>query len=480
MTEQVPFMIGAPLDDTYSLANEPLKPYPFQEEGRDFLQANDHAFLADDMGVGKTVQAVIALRGEPVLIVCPPVAVGVWERHLRDWSDYKYTTCDKLSRFPKAGEALILPRSRLPTHPDIVRAREEKAQETENGEWAPYGSKESKAATFPHWKGMDPNTTLIVDEAHEYKNHKSARTVNLQVLMNSGPKRRWGLTGTPILSYAQELWTLSNLFGVARRAYPKGLSQFRRLYGASLETVKYGKKAWKWGVPPPEFQAEREAAFQRFALRRLKKEVTPWLPEKTREFLKIEIEPEEEVDELTDYGKGWTHDRVDRAMRSPSSIDFATLSSTRALLSSQKIDAALEIIEQFEEAGEPLIVFSAHREPIMKIGGRKKWGRILGGTPIEQRGALCDAFEAGRLKGIACTIAAAGVGITLTRGANVLFVGRDYTPALNRQAEDRAYRIGQKRKVRVMILVTSHPVDLLVEAVISRKEELERSTFMDM
>jgi SWI/SNF-related matrix-associated actin-dependent regulator of chromatin subfamily A-like protein 1 len=481
---QLDLKVSIPMDDMV-LEAEPLKPYPFQEEGRDFLHRNDNAILADDMGVGKTVQVAIALRGEPVLIVCPPSAVGVWKSHLRDWTDYAYETCHKLTRFPKVREALILPRSRLPTHPDILKAREKAAQETphfDEDAWTPYNKQsQPKAPTKPpHWQGMDPQTTVVVDEVHDFKNPKSERTINLQTIMNSQPKRRWGLTGTPILSYAQDLWTIARLLGVDRKGYPKGIGQFRRLYGAYLEQVSRKMKVWKWGEPPPELQSEREAAFARFALRRMKKEVLPWLPEKRREFVTVDLESDDgEIDAMLglNYDTQWGEERLIRAMNNPSSVDFSTLSTVRALLAEEKLAAAMEIVEQFEEAGEPLVVFSVHREVINRIGRRKRWGRILGGTPIDQRSNLCDAFQNGKLKGLACTIAAAGIGITLTAGANVLFIDRDFTPALNRQAEDRCYRNGQRRKVRVMILVTSHPVDLRVEEILTRKEALEQSTF---
>jgi SNF2 family DNA or RNA helicase len=178
--------------------------YPYQEKGRDYLRANKCALLADDMGVGKTVQVAAALTGEPALIICPPTAVGVWLREIRTWApDYEVSMLPKLNRFPRPREALVLPRSRMPTHPRILQKR--KAKKEPETEWRPYHAQAEPEGPMM-WEGMHPNTTVVIDEVHEYKNAKAERSVNLQTILDSGCERRWGLTGTPLLSYATDLF----------------------------------------------------------------------------------------------------------------------------------------------------------------------------------------------------------------------------------------------------------------------------------
>ena len=478
MTEQLE--LGTEVDADETAERKTHRLFPFQVVGRDWLRANDNAILCDDMGVGKTVQVCAALQGEPVLVVAPPTAVGVWKAHFKEWQpDYKVTACDKLRGFPQPKEAFILPSSRLPRHPGLTLEDEQR----DTADWT-YGRGKRSEPVVPRWDGMHPDTTVVIDELHDYKNEKSARYQDMTVIMNSNPKRRWGLTGTPLLSYATDLWALFKLIGVERTAYRKGFRAFREAYGAELVEVpiKGGgkpKKVYKWGTPPKELQSVRQEAIERVSLRRTKEQVAPWLPKKRREFIEVPYEEDEEVEAMRET---WMEDgeRILRTMASPSTVDFSSISSVRAQLALQKMKAAVEIVEKFESIWEPLVVFSAHRNVVEKIGARKGWARIYGGTPIDIRTRICEEFQKGNLRGIAANIKAAGVGITLTNGANGLFVDRDWTSELNRQAEDRLYRIGQTKPVRIMILVTSHPVDIRVEEVLTRKENLVRSTFRDI
>src|SRR5262245_5578154 len=129
----------------------------------------------------------------------------------------------------------------------------------------------------------------------------------------------------------------------------------------------------------------------------------------------------------------------------------------------------LELVEQFEDQGGPLVVFSAHREPIEALAARGGWGVITGGTEPRRRQEVVDAFQAGRLKGVGRTIQAGGTGLTLTRASTALFVDLDWTPANNLQAEDRVCRIGQRAgHVRIIRMVSDHPLDRRVLRVLAR------------
>lgn len=491
--------------------------FSYQEEGVRYLQTHPNALLADDMGLGKTVQALMALDGRPALVVCPPVAVGVWERECHAFrTDYEPLACHKLTRFPKRNELMILPSSQLPEHP-MMTERRLAEQDAKRARFAPKPADtdwnkllgRGRSITFEEaknapkkvkalsWEGVSRDSQLIFDEAHEYKNETAARTHDARVLAASF-SRVWLLTGTPILSYASDLWNVLKLAGLERRAFGSK-DNWRRLYGAYLSIVPgrhvsmcaRGKcpgcvKTWKFPDNPPwELQNERVDAFFSVALRRMKREVLHDLPEEIVEYVKVPYKTDiglsqvdtEEIDALTESIFPLSEDRVERIMASPSTPDFKTLSTIRAALAASRIEAAEAIVQQFEASDEPLVVFSVHRSIAEALGKRKGWASIAGDATRKRRDTFVEAFQAGRKRGIVATIGAAGVGITLTRAANVLFVDRDWTPALNRQAKDRVVRIGQTRGVRVMILVSDHPVDLLVEKVLMRKEKLEEATF---
>ena len=132
----------------------------------------------------------------------------------------------------------------------------------------------------------------------------------------------------------------------------------------------------------------------------------------------------------------------------------------------------LELVESHEEEEVPLIVFSAHRNPIIELGKRDGWEIITGDTKSEERQKIVNRFQAGELRGVGLTIQAGGVGLTLTKAWKAIFVDLDWTPALNQQAEDRLCRIGQTRPVEIVRLVSDHVLDKHILNLLSSKISL--------
>jgi hypothetical protein len=152
--------------------------------------------------------------------------------------------------------------------------------------------------------------------------------------------------------------------------------------------------------------------------------------------------------------------------------NFEQFSEIRARLAEARIPAVVEIVESYEESDTPLVVFSAHKAPVKVLGDREGWDCITGDTPPKERRDIVKAFQSGQLKGVACTVQAGGVGITLTRASTALFVDLDWTPAWNLQAEDRLRRIGQTKKVLIQHLQSNHPLDKHIQKLIRYKMEL--------
>jgi hypothetical protein len=130
-------------------------------------------------------------------------------------------------------------------------------------------------------------------------------------------------------------------------------------------------------------------------------------------------------------------------------------------------------VEGYEDAGTPLVVFSAHKKPIEELGKREGWKIITGDIGAEERRDIVHEFQEGKLKGLGLTIQAGGVGLTLTRASNALFVDLDWTPSMNLQAEDRLVRIGATAScVLIMRMSSSHPLDQHIQKLIERKVAL--------
>jgi len=227
-------------------------------------------------------------------------------------------------------------------------------------------------------------------------------------------------------------------------------------------------EVWQWGMhePDPEV-AER---LRPMMLRRIKTEVLKDLPPKRRQDIPVELDRAQER-KFTAALKKW--DAICRPDQLP---PFESMSAARAELAEAKIPTLMKMVEEYEEAGEPLLVFSAHRLPVAQFENRPGWAVITGDTSPAERTQIEDAFQRGELIGVAGTIPAMGVAITLTRASNAIFVDLDWTPALNAQAEDRIYRIGQDRGVLITRLIARHALDERLTEVLTQKQDLIEST----
>jgi superfamily II DNA or RNA helicase len=200
-------------------------------------------------------------------------------------------------------------------------------------------------------------------------------------------------------------------------------------------------------------------------LRRTKAEVLPDLPPKRYQQIEVNGVDRALKAQLDSLWEEW-QDVVAGGDLPP----FEEFSKVRALLAESRTEAAVEWIEPYEDAGEPVVVFSAHRAPIDTLAAREGWASITGDTPAEKRTEIVARFQAGGFKGLACTIQAAGVGLTLTRASTALFIDLDWTPAINLQAQDRLHRIGQVAESVLYVRMTStHPLDQHVQGLIARK-----------
>ena len=430
--------------------------FPFQRAGVDFLARREAALIADDMGLGKTCQVLGAIPGgPPVVIVCPAVAKGVWRREIaRVRPDLRmgavYAGTKDAFAWPSPGEVAIV-------NYDIL------ARVTKQLGPAPEG------------------TIVVADEAHRVKSSKAQMTVAFKALCAAARKaggRAWLVTATPLMNRPLELWTLLRHVGLEVEAFG-AYGRFADLFGAKKE--RFGTT---WYGPSSEGRAEVAKRLAKVMIRRMKRDVLTELPPKAYRDLQVEIEVTAEmraalasICERLDITEDALLASMELASESAGfDIDFETMSAVRAALASAKIPALIEAIEEFEDAGEPIVVFSDHRAPILALKNREGWAVITGDTSAEERTAIEERFQAGKLKGVGATIKAGGVAITLTRASNAIFVDRCWTPALNRQAEDRVFRIGQTRGVVITTLVADHPVDEAIARVVSFKESMEANS----
>lgn len=422
-------------------------PYPHQVEAARFLASRNRACLFDDPGVGKTGSALLAVpAGHGVLVVCPAVAKTVWEDEVRafrpDLSPAVLAGRGSF-RWPRAGEVLV-------TNYELLPAR---------GAGAPYG------------------TVLIADEAHYLKSWKSRRSRAFRAL-SSSVAREWGfvwlLTGSPLLRDPYDLWNVLAAAELERRIF-RDFSSFRTLFGAHDREIRArGGKTIRiidWGKPAPMVRQ----MLSTHCLRRTRLEVMPWLPPKTWTRVRVPV-PEavrKTLDEVRSTMNGDLEEAVEKVLESGGSA-FEKIASTRAALAQVLTASAAELADSVLDSGRQIVVFSVHRGPVDAISSRPGWRSIRGGDEARRRAQAISDFQGGEARGIAATIGAAGTAVTLTAASDVIFVDLDWSGELNRQAEDRVCRPGQKEPVEIRILEPDHEVMAAVHRVLRRKAAFTR------
>jgi SWI/SNF-related matrix-associated actin-dependent regulator 1 of chromatin subfamily A len=440
------------------LRNLGLHLYQFQREGVLRLVEKDRYLLADQMGLGKTIQAIVAAPEQcRFLVVCPAVAKRNWQTEIQKWRpEWKTTVLEGRSnfRFPEIGEAVLLNWEILPEEPgggDKVTEHLKK-----------YGigiSSESIASTV-HKAPSD--VVLVADEAHALMGRKTLRSRRFRALADGVRReengRIWLLTATPLLNRPGELWNVLEAAGLAREAWGSW-KRFAKAFGG-----RRGKFGMVWdGLPT----ADVHEGLERVSLRRIKSDVLSQLPSKSYKTFnigKLSAGLNKELDKiLVTVGEDFTLFDLEEK------IPFTEISAVRAKMASEKISAMLGVVESYEREGEPLVVFSAHREPMTVLAERTGWKVITGDASSKERETVVHEFQSGKLRGLGATIQAGGVAITLTAGAHALFVDRLWTPALNEQAEDRLHRLGQTRGVLIMDLCGDHPLEKRLLQLVTQK-----------
>lgn len=427
--------------------------YPYQRDGVRAM-SHRHSFLnCDEMGLGKTIEALVSILDDsPTLVVCPAGVKGVWLRETNRWRpDLGVPTVLKgrdSFRWPRAGEVVI-------TNYDILPSEVSTDPRTDK-----------KLVALPNWvRKPAPGTVLIYDEVHAVKNPTAIRTKAARILttlVHEADGYVWGLTGTPMLNRHPELWHVLLSLGYAAEEAFESRRAFNNLFDSQ-------------GRP----RGDRAAKLLRIcSLMRRREEVLPDLPTKTYQTIPVPID--DEIRELLDrivqrmIDAGIDLDKISSIAELVSAtkgaqLSLGEISRVRAALASAKISAALEAVERYEDEDQPLVVVSSHRLPVDTIARREGWATITGDTKGADRSQIEEDFQKGIYKGLAMTIKAGGVGITLTHAHHMLFVDKDWTPGWNSQCEDRLCRIGQDRGVQIISLVADHAMDEKVNDLLTDK-----------
>lgn len=439
---------------------------PYQHEGYRWLQFLREygcgGILADDMGLGKTVQTIahilrereVKRRGEPTLLVVPTSLVPNW-----------------IAEFERFAPSLSV----LTWHGSQRKQRIEQIEQSD--------------VVITTYSLLARDTNLlqrswhiaILDEAQAIKNPQSKVA---KAALGIRAEQRLCLTGTPMENHLGELWSLFN-FVMPQALYDR--RRFVQLFRTPIEKRGDAQR--------------REALAKRirpFVLRRTKSDVELQLPEKTEIIERIDLSAGQR--DLYETVRAAMHDKVRREIkrlgigRSRITVLDALLKLRQAccdprlvkleaagrVLESAKLDWLSETLEQLAQEGRRTLVFSQFTSMIDLIkprldGAGIAYAELVGSTA--DRATPVRRFQSGEVPVFLISLKAGGTGLNLTAADTVIHYDPWWNPAVERQATDRAHRIGQEKPVFVYKLIAAGTVEEKILALQARKAELAGALF---
>jgi len=420
-----------PIEDVAALLGGELA--PFQWAAVRYALDARRCFLADEQGLGKTVEALATLEADdafPAIVVCPASLKLNWQREAAHWLPHRSVALveGRMAVAPTA-EITILNYEIVAAHREVL------------GRMAP--------------------RALVVDESHYVKNPQAKRTQAVRRLAASVGETglKLALSGTPVLNHAEEL--VAQLRVIGRLEDFGSGAQFTRKFRGELSEERL-----HWHL--------RRRCF----VRRLKSEVLPQLPAKRQVVVPVALSNTTEYRLAEEDVIAWLRSqpldlrelnaKIAATLRAERLAQLGTL---QRLAARGKLAAALSWIGDFLASGEPLVVFARHVEVQQALLERfPAAAHLLGRDSAAAREAAVQAFQdpAGPQLLIGAT-RVAGQGITLTRASNVAFLELEWTPAMHDQAEDRCHRIGQHDAVTAWYLLAADTIDETMAELIQRK-----------
>jgi superfamily II DNA or RNA helicase len=437
---------------------------PYQRTGVAWLQALGDlrigALLADDMGLGKTVQTIALLAGRtsqdgdrPHLVVCPTSVVGNWER--------------ELARFAPALPVLRHHGPERPGDPADFPAGAVAV--------TTYGllRRDADLLAEVDWD------VVVLDEAQQIKN-PAARTARAARRLTAAG--RVALTGTPVENRLSELWSIMEF---ANPGLLGSFARFRERFAVPIE---------RWRDPDAAARLRRIAS--PFMLRRTKSDpaVAAGLPPKIEATVACTLTREQATlyeaavrTLLDEDGLGEGIERRGRILKLLTALKQicnhpAQYLGEAAPLAgrSGKLARTTEMLAEVVDAGDRALVFTQYREMGELLAGHLTSALGLpdvpflhGGVTRARRDAMVDAFQDGTAPPLLLvSLKAGGTGLNLTAATHVVHYDRWWNPAVEDQATDRAYRIGQDRTVNVHKLVTGGTLEERIATLLDDKRAL--------
>jgi len=405
--------------------------YDYQKEGIQTIVANKNLLLADEQGLGKTVQTIEALRyidARRILVLCPASLKYMWQEQFDQWSDNLLTQV-----VANGKSAIVATNNVVIANYDLV----------------------SKRYIYEQLRDWSPDM-VIYDEAHYLKNPTSKRA-KASFLLGAKASRRLMLTGTPMLNRPIELYSILRFL---KRETVEPYDNYKK-YGYKFCNGKEGP--FGFDVKGASCTDELNYRLKRTVmLRRLKKDVLTDLPSKT-----MQIIPMEQTKDTKKIVKQEGLFDVAKILEKPDANLIGEMATIRRELGEAKLPQSVSYIKDVMASGvEKVVVFAYHKVVCEGLyEAFKDDGAVLvyGGTASTDRQRYVDRFQKDAdTKVFIGQIQAAGTGLTLTAASHVVFVENSWVPGEMDQAVDRCHRIGQENKVIAQVLVVKDSIDHVI------------------
>ena len=426
-------------------------PLDHQKIAIEKLAGSKRFILADDMGLGKTTSTIIAALetgAKKILIVCPASLKINWQREIANYSDRP---------------VFIAEGKKFSTEDDFVIVN--------------YDILKNFHDTDPKKKDdsilLQSNFDLVIlDEAHMISNVQAQRT---KIINHFAKKinRVWLLTGTPMTSRPMNYYNLLNMIESPVAQNWKAYA-IRYCQGYQFSAGK--RKVWN--VSGASNLEELRDRTSKQILRRLKEEVLD-LPDKIITPVYLRLKSKEYESLMGEY-YDWYDKNPDES--TSLTVQFSKLMKVRKVISNEKVKQTIEFAENILEQGKKVIIFTNFTDTLQTIYQHfgKQAVYLDGSCSNAVRQQAVDQFQTNdKINVFVGNLKAAGVGLTLTAAEVVIMNDLSFVPAEHAQAEDRAYRYGQKSNVLVYYPIYDNTIEAAIYDILNKKKQIIRTVMGD-
>jgi SWI/SNF-related matrix-associated actin-dependent regulator 1 of chromatin subfamily A len=424
-------------------------PLEHQKIAIEKLAGSKRFILADDMGLGKTTSTIIAALetgAKKILIVCPASLKINWQREIENYSSRPV--------FIAEGKKYSTDEDFVIVNYDILKN---------------FHDTKDKENSLLQKTNFD---LVILDEAHMISNVQAQRTKIINNFVKT-IDRVWLLTGTPMTSRPMNYY---NLLNIIESPVAQNWMAYAIRYCQGYQFKAGNRKVWN--VSGASNLEELRDRTSKQVLRRLKENVLD-LPEKIITPVYLRLKSKQYEDLMGEY-YNWYENKTEESQSL--TVQFSKLMKVRKVIANEKINQTIEFAENILEQGKKVIIFTNFTDTLQMIYHHfgKQAVYLDGSCSNSMRQQAVDSFQNDeKIKVFVGNLKAAGVGLTLTSAEVVIMNDLSFVPAEHSQAEDRAYRYGQKSNVLVYYPLFENTIEGAIYDILSKKKKIINTVMGD-